>query len=65
MTQPHPGDKRFEMTAEKRQPDEVVKLIRKLRWIGLQDEEKELQDALEGRPSHRRGASCGSSHSTD
>jgi hypothetical protein len=55
MTQAHPGDKRPEMTAEERQPDEVIKLIRKLRWIGLQTEAKELQDVLERLPSYRRG----------
>ena len=42
MSGPEGGDTHLEMTAEERQPDEVVKLIRKLRWIGLEREAKEL-----------------------
>jgi hypothetical protein len=53
------------MTAEERQPDEVIKLIRKLRWIGLESEAKELQDVLEGLPSPRRGSLVAGPHSTD
>jgi hypothetical protein len=53
------------MTAEERQPDEVVKLIRKLRWIGLESEAKELQHVLEGLPPARRGSVVAAPHSTD
>jgi ribosomal protein L18E len=56
---------RVEMTAEERQPDEVVKLIRKLRWIGLESEAKELQHVLERLPSPRRGSVVAAPHSTD
>jgi hypothetical protein len=56
---------RVRVTAEERQPDEVIKLIRKLRWIGLETEAKELQDVLEGLPSPRRGSLVAGPHSTD
>ena len=65
MTGPDGGDTHLEMTAEERQPDEVVKLIRKLRWIGLESEAKELQGVLEGLPSPRRGSVVAGPHSTD
>ena len=65
MTGPEGGDTHLEMTAEDRQPDEVVKLIRKLRWIGLETEAKELQDVLEGLPSPHRGSLVAGPHSTD
>jgi hypothetical protein len=39
-----------EVTTEQRQSDEVIKLIRKLRWIGLEREASELQQVLEGIP---------------
>jgi hypothetical protein len=65
MTGPEGGDTHIEMTAEERQPDEVVKFIRKLRWIGLESEAKELQDVLEGLPSPRRGSVVAGPHSTD
>jgi hypothetical protein len=54
-----------QMTSQGRQPDEVVKLIRKLRWIGLESEAKELQDVLEGLPSPRGGGLVAGPHSTD
>jgi len=56
---------RVEMTAEERHPDQLVKLIRKLRWIGLESEAKELQGALEKLPSSRRGSVIAAPHSTD
>jgi len=64
MTRPEGGDAP-KLTVEERQPDEVVKLIRKLRWIGLESEAKELQDVLEGLPSPRRGSLVAGPHSTD
>ena len=65
MTHPNPGDKRLEGTAEQRQPDEVIRLIRKLRWIGLEGEARELQHVLEGSPSPYRGSLVAGPHSTD
>ena len=51
--------------AQEQQTDEVVQLIRKLRWIGLESEAKELQDVLEGLSSSRRGTLVAGPHSTD
>lgn len=36
-------------------PGEWAKLIRKLRWIGLQDEAQRLQHALKALPAEERG----------
>jgi hypothetical protein len=65
MTQPKPRDSRLELTVEERRSDEVIKLIRKLRWIGLEREASELQQALEGVPSPHRGSLSGGPHDVD
>jgi hypothetical protein len=47
-----------EVTTEQRQSDEVIKLIRKLRWIGLERQARQLQQVMEGSPSpHRKPVS--------
>ncbi len=56
---------RLDVTVEQRGPDEVIKLIRKLRWIGLETQAKELQTVLEGLPSPHRGSLVAGPHSTD
>ena len=58
-------DVRLELTAEQRESAEVIKLIRKLRWIGLENEAKELQDVLCGLPSPRTGSLVAGPHNTD
>ena len=65
MNQVHVEYTAVEAATEEPQPDQVVKLIRKLRWIGLENEAKELQHALEGLPSPRRGSLVAGPHSTD
>jgi len=65
MTEPDAGDTRLEMTADERRTDEVIKLIRKLRWIGLESEAKQLKEVLEGTPSPPRGSLVAGPHSTD
>jgi hypothetical protein len=45
--------------------DELIKLIRKLRWIGLQSEAKELQSVLDELPSPRHGSMVAGPHATD
>jgi len=35
--------------------DELAKLIRKLRWSGLEDEAQQLQHALKALPAEERG----------
>jgi hypothetical protein len=38
-----------------RQPNEWSKLIRKLRWIGLEDEARRLQTVVSSLPPEERG----------
>ena len=54
-----------EVTAEQRASREVVKLIRKLRWIGLDREAEELQSVLGHFPSEKRGSLLAGPQSTD
>ena len=65
MNHAHVEDVRLEVTAEQRGSAEVIKLIRKLRWIGLETEARELQDVLGGFPSPRNGTLVAGPHSTD
>ena len=65
MIHPDRKTKRVEMSVEERQSDEVIKLIRKLRWIGLETEANELQGLLEGLPSPHRGSLVAGPHNTD
>jgi hypothetical protein len=50
---------------EQKAAREVVKLIRKLRWIGLEREARELQTALNEFPSDKRASVLAGPHSTD
>jgi hypothetical protein len=52
-------------TPEKKAAREVVKLIRKLRWIGLEREAEQLQTALSGFPPDKRESLLAGPHSTD
>jgi hypothetical protein len=45
--------------------DQCTKLIRKLRWIGLEDEATRLQDALRGVAPEHRGTVIADSNNTD
>ena len=45
--------------------DEWAKLIRKLRWIGLEDEAQRLQRAVRSLPPEERGAVLSGPFSTD
>jgi hypothetical protein len=54
-----------DVTPEQKAACEVVKLIRKLRWIGLEREAEQLQAALSGFPSDRRASLLAGPHSTD
>jgi hypothetical protein len=37
-----------EVSAEQRNSNEIIKRIRKLRWIGMEEEAKRIQEALYG-----------------
>src|SRR5262249_47181050 len=52
-------------TPEQKAAREAVKLIRKLRWIGLEREAQQLQTALGGFPSDKRPSLLAGPHSTD
>lgn len=45
--------------AEQPTPAELVKLIRKLRWIGLEEEARQLQVALDRFPPDQRATLSG------
>jgi hypothetical protein len=48
-----------------RQPQDLAKLIRKLRWIGLDDEACRLQMAVASLPPDERGAVSAEPFNTD
>jgi hypothetical protein len=54
-----------DVSPEQKAAREVVKLIRKLRWIGLEREASELQAALSEFPSDKRASVLAGPHSTD
>jgi hypothetical protein len=56
-TQPH--------VLDQQSPREWVTLIRKLRWIGLEDEAQRLQLAVSTLPSDQRGSVSAGPFSTD
>jgi hypothetical protein len=45
--------------------NELIKMIRKLRWIGMVEEAKQLQCALSAFPSNERGSVLAGPHGTD
>jgi len=55
----------IDVTPEQRAAREVVKLIRKLRWIGMETEAEELQMVLGGFPSDKRGSLLADPRTTD
>ncbi len=62
MTQTQEHDDR---PPAQRAPGEWAKLIRKLRWIGLEDEARSLQRAVSTLPSEERGSVSAGPFSTD
>jgi len=46
-------------------PGDWTKLIRKLRWIGLEDEARSLQLVMSTLPTEERGSVCARPFSTD
>jgi hypothetical protein len=61
MTQAQESDAR----PAQRTPGEWAKLIRKLRWIGLEDEARSLQRAVSTLPTEERGSVSAGPFSTD
>jgi hypothetical protein len=55
----------LDITPEQKAAREVVKLIRKLRWIGMEREAEQLQTALGGFPPDKRASLLAGPHSTD
>ncbi len=62
MTQAQQHDTR---PPAQRAPGEWAKLIRKLRWIGLEDEARSLQLAVSTLPAEERGSVSVGPFSTD
>ena len=48
-----------------KEPQELAKLIRKLRWIGMDDEARRLQTALGSLPADERSTVSAGPFSTD
>ena len=53
------------VNAKHHQPDDCSKLIRKLRWIGMDEEAETLQLALRSLPPDQRGTVSAGPFSTD
>ena len=51
--------------SKKIQPQDLAKLIRKLRWIGLEEEACRLQTAVGSLPPEQRGTVSAGPFSTD
>ncbi len=49
MEAPHEQQKRPDVSA-RQQANELIKLIRKLRWMGMEEEAERVQSALRGGP---------------
>jgi hypothetical protein len=54
-----------DVTAEQRAAHEVATLIRKLRWVGMENEAKRLQRVLAEFPVDKRGSLLAGPHCTD
>jgi len=61
----HPWDTFVKDMRRADQPGEWVKLIRKLRWICLEEETRCLQMALSTLPPHERGSVLAEVFNTD
>lgn len=61
----HLEDTVVDATQEETAAREVVKLIRKLRWIGMEKEAEQLQTALSGFPPDKRASLLTGPDSTD
>ncbi len=57
--------KNEEAGADRQSPHEWEKLIRKLRWIGLEDEARRLELAVSTLPPEARGSVSAGPFSTD
>jgi hypothetical protein len=58
-------DEVVDVTPEERTSCELVTLIRKLRWIGMETEAGKLQTVLRRLPPDRRASLLAAPHSTD
>jgi hypothetical protein len=54
-----------QMIAGARQPNEVAKLILKLRWMGMEDEAQKLERAVHRLPPQQRGTAIAEPSATD
>jgi len=55
----------LDVAPEQRAACEIAKLIRKLRWMGLENEARELQTVLSEFPTDQRASLAAGPHSTD
>jgi hypothetical protein len=65
MAEPHTEPIPVDVSAERQPAVDLVKLIRKLRWIGMEEEARQLQVALNRFPPEQRAAVVSSVTNTD
>jgi hypothetical protein len=58
-------DEHLDVSTVERTSSELVKMVRKLRWIGMEDEAKQLETALSSFPADERETVSAGPHSTD
>jgi hypothetical protein len=56
---------RSEVTTVPQHPNDLSKLIRKLRWIGMEEEARRLQSVMRSLPVEQRGTVSAGPFSTD
>jgi hypothetical protein len=62
---PHEQQKPSDHSAEQRTSNELVKLIRKLRWMGMEEEAERLETELAHCDVRRTNSVLATSHETD
>jgi hypothetical protein len=65
MTKIQEEHKLTSVTHSPDEPVELIKLIRKLHWIGMDEEARQLEDRLNSYPSSRRPSVLRDPFSTD
>jgi hypothetical protein len=60
-----PIDREVDVSTLLRSSSDLVKMVRKLRWIGMEEEAKRLETALSAFPADERETVSAGHHGTD